>query len=467
MAEQSCPSRLQCATLRPDAPAETTPPTVPTALQADAQCEALQGALERLQQRVTAARTARGALCDRREALTARNTAMAALSARRRRDGPPAPQTLPSTLPENPVSPPPPEPPVSREPLVPVLESNRRRHDSGRHRSSGRAPRASCGSQHRPVHPLPKAVTSSPQTVFAAAPPAVTPITSFAHLDSISFEDLLEASGSRTRDVDFSRMGMLALVDRCQQEKLRSGRVENAGRHVRATGAGAAADRVCWFVHTSAPASTDQELSLSSTLSSPECIASTVLHYMLAKIEGALLTAESEEVSGTVSLRAMQTPRSHQDVALPPLLALRLRVAARQRAHFCAYALSLDVRCVLCGMTRKFRACMAHAAGLCRRAILSPGCSGVNERGDPSGYPSCGVLVFGVHQICSFFVRAWRGVRTCEGPIVWGPIATRNGRFPSQNVTPSLACATDHQVPRIAHEFTNELAITRLAHRRC
>eukprot|EP00892_Ulva_mutabilis_P004395 jgi/Ulvmu1/2327/UM013_0175.1 len=126
-----------------------------------------------------------------------------------------------------------------------------------------------------------------PASPFNHAPsPLPRRISSFRATAGICYADLLEASGSKTGVLDFTAVSMAALI--------RSVRVAKAAR------LGCAESDVCFFMqlHWLAVPGAGWEgadadapglpLSMSSTLSTPECVASSIVMYLFTDLEGLL-----------------------------------------------------------------------------------------------------------------------------------------------------------------------------------
>lgn len=154
------------------------------------------------------------------------------------------------------------------------------------------APRFQAFQKARPSAPFINACTTDKSIVLkkppsgclhSPTPTSPPPISSFSHRAAISHADLLEASGSQTGRVDFSRHGLRALVEQSL--------ITAAARMHADSPRPPPVSEVCWFVQMDHCAAPGLPLSLSSTLSSSECVASAVAHYLLSKLEFALLAA--------------------------------------------------------------------------------------------------------------------------------------------------------------------------------
>eukprot|EP00892_Ulva_mutabilis_P004396 jgi/Ulvmu1/2328/UM013_0176.1 len=144
-------------------------------------------------------------------------------------------------------------------------------------------------------------------TLYQAQSPLPPTISSFRATAGIGHVDLLEASGSTSGTLDFSVVSMPELVRRV--------RVSKAAR------LGCAPEEVCYFVQLHWDAATElpmgtaaqaavaeaaQPLSLSSTLSTPECVASFAIMVLLADLEGLLRSSRI----GTVEPSASESDES-------------------------------------------------------------------------------------------------------------------------------------------------------------
>ena len=107
----------------------------------------------------------------------------------------------------------------------------------------------------------------------ATMPP---PLASFSHHAAISYADLLEASGSATRVIDFSGTTAGELLSRCM------------ARRVAQLGCGVG--EVAWYTQMDCEAAPGLPLSYSCTLSTPECVASLALMFMVLYLETALIS---------------------------------------------------------------------------------------------------------------------------------------------------------------------------------
>lgn len=272
-------------------------------------CEDLQTRHEGLRRRVAAARSTRRELCSLREALIARNTAMAALCAQ---------AVAACRCPATRAAPPPSaaDDPLLRPPAgdsgvaETVGESNRRSSRDARSRRSGPAKEPVHNDDASVVFRCPWSVphASVPiDTVYAHPPSAPRKISPSTHLASIAFQDLLEASGSQSASVDFSCVGMQAMLTKCQDAKLLDAGVVATGD-------------VCWFIQLGVAAAPGLELSLSSALRTPECVASAVLYFLLAALEGALTAAALESFGGGPPLHAGHALLHHLSPHSAPVL---------------------------------------------------------------------------------------------------------------------------------------------------
>ena len=107
----------------------------------------------------------------------------------------------------------------------------------------------------------------------AMAPP---PLATFRHYAAISYADLVEASGSGTRVIDFSGTTSGELLSRCMAQRVAR--------------LGCGAGEVAWFVQMDCEAAPGLPLSYSCTLSTPECVASLAMFIMVLYLETALIS---------------------------------------------------------------------------------------------------------------------------------------------------------------------------------
>lgn len=126
--------------------------------------------------------------------------------------------------------------------------------------------------QHLAV--IPQAGLRSWQRVPNTLPP---PVASFRHCAGISYKDVLDTSGEPGPYVNFSRAGLQSLVTATKARK--------------ASAARAAPGSVCWFVLSEYEVAPGLPLSYTSTMSTPECVASVAIHFLLMHFEFALCTA--------------------------------------------------------------------------------------------------------------------------------------------------------------------------------
>lgn len=152
--------------------------------------------------------------------------------------------------------------------------------------SSSSAP-AAAAPPPRPAHHLtllPQASHNGSRRSAAAAvarrkprPPATRdaalprPIAAFAAHSSISYPDILDSARHKEPE--------------CLRILLEQFRLRKAWTMHRLPA------QVCWFVQTQYEVSPGVALSYSTSLSSPECVAAMVLHYMASYLEFALFTA--------------------------------------------------------------------------------------------------------------------------------------------------------------------------------
>lgn len=138
------------------------------------------------------------------------------------------------------------------------------------------SPVATCKPTPQPaVH---KALT---RQVLTSADLYVTPdllpphISSFRCCAGIGYKDLLEASGSMSGTIDFTQLGFLDVLE--------------SARHAAAQRLCCGQAQICWFVQSHYEVAPGMPLSFSASLSSPECVASVILHCMLGQLEVSIL----------------------------------------------------------------------------------------------------------------------------------------------------------------------------------
>ena len=108
---------------------------------------------------------------------------------------------------------------------------------------------------------------------------APAPLNSFSYSAAIAYADLRNMAGDGDRLIDFSQHSTAQLVDQ----------VCISRAHAVGCAAGPAA--VSWFVQLDHEVAPGRHLSLSASLSSPECLASLMLQSALMRLHLALLTA--------------------------------------------------------------------------------------------------------------------------------------------------------------------------------
>eukprot|EP00892_Ulva_mutabilis_P004394 jgi/Ulvmu1/2326/UM013_0174.1 len=195
------------------------------------------------------------------------------------------------------------------------------------------APTAACPSQHTHLIPCRCHTSATLHDLPSTIPP---PISTFRATASISYADLLEASGSTTRTLDFAEASM--------PDMIRSVRAAKAAR------LGCAERDVCFFMqlHWTVASAVDSlmssegqlgapglPLSMSSTLSTPECVASSVLMYLASDLERVIrdrrirsvkvVPSDCDSFSGSggsaatsVSGQANKRPRSRRSARSAP-----------------------------------------------------------------------------------------------------------------------------------------------------
>eukprot|EP00892_Ulva_mutabilis_P002220 jgi/Ulvmu1/1199/UM108_0027.1 len=111
--------------------------------------------------------------------------------------------------------------------------------------------------------------------LYAAPDLLPPPISSFRCCAGIGYQNLLEASASASGIIDFAVTGFLDVLQAAQTaaaQRLTCGQ-----------------SHICWFMQSHYEVAPGVPLSFSSTLSSPECVASIVLHCMLGQVEVSIL----------------------------------------------------------------------------------------------------------------------------------------------------------------------------------
>lgn len=166
---------------------------------------------------------------------------------------------------------------------------------------------AECNRRCCGAVPAPPSLCASPrQTVYERLPP-LRAIADFPHHAPLAYTDILEASGSREWLVDFSRVSLLELMDEHQSRTVAAlPKAPGGGQH-------GAAD-VCWFVQLGIEVAAGMQLSLSTTLSSPECVGSAALHHLLSKLESAFLSAAASR--GAASLPCHRPRYARRDAPM-------------------------------------------------------------------------------------------------------------------------------------------------------
>lgn len=131
-------------------------------------------------------------------------------------------------------------------------------------------PHTSLAPPGRPRH------TSS--TIYTPLDPLPPAVSSFRRCAGIAYTDLIEASGSFSRLIDFSDTGFLDVVHTAQA---------TAAKRL-----GCSQEEVCWFVQSHYEVVPGVPLSFSTSISTPECAVSAVLHALLGQLESAILGLE-------------------------------------------------------------------------------------------------------------------------------------------------------------------------------
>lgn len=191
------------------------------------------------------------------------------------------------------------------------------------------APRQACTALARA--PKPRG-TPTLQQPWAPSP---RPIAEFLSAATISYGDLRAAADPAARLVNFSQHAMSTLLPQAM-----------ASKAARLRPAQACTD-VCWFVQTPYEVATGTPLSVSASLSSPECTASFALHFLMSKLELTFITAASE-CSGSGAGVAPDTAGA---------VYVDSHATGQPSLHDCIHESALDVGAVRsCGMCRESRA---------------------------------------------------------------------------------------------------------------
>ena len=205
------------------------------------------------------------------------------------------------------------------------------------------------------------------------------PIASFDGFASISYEDLLEASGAPSRIMSFSEMGCLDAV--------------HAAQSVAAQRAGVGAARICWFVQSHYEVAPGVPLSFSTSLSSPECVASFVLHMVFAQTEVAVHgLRERQHAAGAFTMHSDE-PRAASEIK-------RARHTARSQKHPDALSDEHGARGGKGAMEEAAIAelegrLVAPASGAAGRSDCSTTCSDASSAGGPKS------MRCGVNKVCN------------------------------------------------------------------
>eukprot|EP00892_Ulva_mutabilis_P001598 jgi/Ulvmu1/11439/UM076_0013.1 len=121
-------------------------------------------------------------------------------------------------------------------------------------------------------------------SLFTTSVPQPLRISSFHAAASISVADICAVAGGAGSPLDFSQHTLPSLLEKALGQR--------AARH----GCAARPSAVCWFVQMQYAVEPGLPLSASATLSSPECLASFVLQFMMVRLELALLTHAADSV---------------------------------------------------------------------------------------------------------------------------------------------------------------------------
>ena len=192
--------------------------------------------------------------------------------------------------------------PVRRDLPPTVAEHTRRaQHTPAGASDSAAAPLAAAGApprvapNGRSTHVVPRHAAPTLHNMASAFPPRIS---SFRTVAGISYADLKECSGSAGRGIDFTHTSLPDLIRRVRAEK--------AARE------GCGVGEVCFFLQLHWDAAPGLPLSMSSTLSTPECVASSVLMYLAADLEALLRACRTGTIGATLSVAAPQLDQSQQ-----------------------------------------------------------------------------------------------------------------------------------------------------------
>lgn len=132
-----------------------------------------------------------------------------------------------------------------------------------------------------------------PRTQDAALPRAIA---SFDHSAGISYGDIVESAAAEAGEPG---MCMQKVLEQCRFRK--------------AWALYSMPAQVCWFVQTQYDVFRGIPLSYSTTLSSPECIASMALHFLVSCLEFSLFTAmDGPPRAISTALHPPAVPRTHR-----------------------------------------------------------------------------------------------------------------------------------------------------------
>ena len=114
-------------------------------------------------------------------------------------------------------------------------------------------------------------------------------ICKFQHCAAISYRDLRAVAGDTADLIDFTEHSFTTLKETALSRK------------AALLGVAAGCDSICWFAQMQYHAAPDRPLSASATLSSPECLASFAVVFLLTRLELALITAAADHAACSVT----------------------------------------------------------------------------------------------------------------------------------------------------------------------
>ena len=131
-------------------------------------------------------------------------------------------------------------------------------------------------------------------TLHHAASTLPPPLSSFRAFAGISYADLKECSGSAGRSIDFTHANLPDLIRRVRAEK--------AARE------GCGVGEVCFFLQLHWDAAPGLPLSMSSTQSTTECVASAALGYLAADLEALLRACRCGAIGAALGITVQPPP---------------------------------------------------------------------------------------------------------------------------------------------------------------